>query len=50
MRKLDVIDQSGLIKGKQRILKLESIRTQSTTMAEILAQRPEILKWWNEIA
>jgi hypothetical protein len=39
----------GLVKGKARLLKLESIRTQPITMSEILASRPEILKWWNEI-
>jgi hypothetical protein len=42
--------QAGLAKGKARVLKLENIRTQSITMAEILAQRPAVLKWWNEIA
>jgi hypothetical protein len=42
--------QAGLIKGKQRILKLEQIRTQKVTMEQILSRRPEILKWWNEIA
>ena len=42
--------QAGLIKGKARILRLEQIRTQSTTMTDILGARPEILKWWNEIA
>jgi hypothetical protein len=42
--------QSALVLGKARVLKLESIRTQPTTMAEILAQRPKILEWWNQIA
>jgi hypothetical protein len=42
--------RAGLAKGKARVLKLESIRTQSITMAEILAQRPAVLDWWNEIA
>ena len=42
--------QAGLSKGKARTLKLEQIRTQPTTMTEILGARPEILKWWNEIA
>jgi hypothetical protein len=42
--------QAGLVKGKARILKLEQIRTQKITMSDILGQRPEILKWWNEIA
>ena len=42
--------QSGLVKGKARVLKLESIRTQPTTMAEILGVRPAIKKWWDSIA
>jgi len=42
--------QAGLAKGRARVLKLESIRTQSITMAEILSQRPAVLEWWNEIA
>ena len=42
--------RAGLAKGKARVLKLESIRTQKITMAEILAQRPAVLDWWNEIA
>lgn len=41
--------KSALIQGKQRILKLEQIRTQSITMTDILAQRSDVLKWWNEI-
>jgi hypothetical protein len=40
---------AGLVKGKKRILQLENIRTQPITMAEILAERPDVLKWWNEI-
>ena len=42
--------QTGLAKGKARVLKLESIRTAPTNMATILGQRPDVLKWWNEIA
>jgi hypothetical protein len=42
--------QAGLAKGKARVLQLESIRTQSITMADILSKRPDILKWWNQIA
>lgn len=42
--------RAGLAKGKARVLKLESIRTQSTTMQEILASRPQILEWWNAIS
>jgi len=41
--------QDGLIKGKQRILKLEAIRSNPTTMIEILSNRPDILEWWNQI-
>ena len=40
---------AGLARGKQRILKLEQIRTQPITMTDILAQRPDVLKWWMEI-
>jgi hypothetical protein len=42
--------RAGLAKGRARVLKLEKIRTQSVTMTDILAQRPEVLGWWNEIA
>jgi len=41
--------QEGLVKGKHRVLKLESIRDQKTTMNEILSARPEVLEWWNSI-
>lgn len=41
--------QSGLIQGKRRIKQLEKIRGDVYTMKDILAQRPEILKWWNSI-
>ena len=41
---------AALAQGKSRVLKLESIRTQKVTMSDILAQRPEILEWWNKIA
>ena len=36
-------------RGKQRLLKLESIRTQGITMQQILSQRPAVLEWWNQI-
>jgi hypothetical protein len=42
--------QAGLAKGKARVLQLESIRRSSTTMADILAGRAEIRKWWDDIA
>jgi len=41
--------REGLVKGKQRILTLEQIREDKFTMADILAGRPEILEWWNQI-
>ena len=39
----------AIARGKERVLKLESIRTQSITMREILAGRPEVLAWWDNI-
>ena len=41
--------RAGLAKGKARVLKLESIRTQSTTMDEILSQRKDVYEWWKNI-
>ena len=41
--------QSGLIKGKQRILTLEKIRKDVYTMRDILSTRPAVLKWWDSI-
>ena len=41
--------QAGLAKGKARVLKLEQIRTQSVTMTDILASRPDVLEWWMKI-
>jgi len=39
----------SIVKGKQRMLQLESIRTCSTDMEKILSQRPEVAKWWSSI-
>jgi hypothetical protein len=39
-----------LVRGKARVLKLESIRTAPADMATILSARPEIKKWWDQIA
>jgi hypothetical protein len=39
----------AIVKGKQRMLQLESIRTQPITMDKILEQRPEVHKWWRSI-
>ena len=42
--------RAGLVKGRARVLKLESIRTQKITMAEILSARPAVKEWWDQIA
>jgi len=42
--------QEGLRKGKARVLQLERIRTQTVTMTDILGTRPDVLKWWMQIA
>jgi hypothetical protein len=41
--------KAGLIKGKNRIEKLELIRKDTYTMKDILAARPQVLEWWNNI-
>ena len=41
--------QSGITKGKKRILQLEKIRKDLYTMNDILAARPAVLEWWNQI-
>jgi len=41
--------RAGLAKGKARVLKLEQIRTQKTTMTNILSSRSDVLKWWEQI-
>jgi len=41
--------REGLAKGKARVLKLESIRTQSITMDEILSKRKDVYEWWKSI-
>ena len=42
--------KQALAKGKARVLQLEQIRTQKVTMTDILGQRPDVLKWWMQIA
>ena len=42
--------RQGLANGRDRVLQLESIRTQKITMEQILADRPAVLEWWNNIA
>ena len=42
--------RQGLANGRARVLQLERIRTQKITMEQILADRPAVLEWWNNIA
>jgi len=42
--------RQSLAQGKARVLQLEQIRTQKITMTDILAARPDVLKWWINIA
>ncbi len=42
--------RQGIAKGKARVLQLESIRTQSTTMDEILSKRADVYEWWTSIS
>jgi hypothetical protein len=41
--------QAGLVKGKQRILKLEAIRGDSYTLKDIVSVDKEILEWYESI-
>lgn len=41
--------QAGAQRGKTRILKLEQIRKDQYTLADILSQDAEILNWWNNV-
>jgi len=38
--------KQGLAQGRTRVLQLEQLRTQRITMTDILASRPDVLKWW----
>jgi hypothetical protein len=42
--------QKGIARGKARVLQLEAIRTQSTTMDEILSKRADVYEWWASIS
>jgi hypothetical protein len=42
--------QQGLIKGKQRLLKLESIRASAVNIQSILDRRPDVGKWFHDIS
>ena len=41
--------QTGLVKGKERILRLESIRGDTYTLRDILSADKEILEWYESI-
>ena len=41
--------RTELARGKARVLKLESIRTAPTSMAQILSARPAVKQWWDQI-
>ena len=41
--------QAGLARGKTRVLKLEQIRNDSYTLADILSSDTDIMKWYHEI-
>ena len=41
--------REGLAKGKARVLQLEKIRGDTYTLADILAEDSEMLRWYNEI-
>ena len=39
----------GIARGKARVLQLESIRSQTITMDEILSKRRDVYEWWTSI-
>jgi hypothetical protein len=41
--------RAGIARGKARVLQLESIRSQSVTMDEILSKRTDVYEWWTSI-
>ena len=41
--------RKGIAQGRARVLQLESIRSQSITMDEILSKRADVYEWWNTI-
>jgi len=41
--------RAALVKGRDRVLQLEKIRTQKVTMTDILSQRTDVLEWWMNI-
>jgi hypothetical protein len=41
--------RDGLVKGKQRVLKLEHIRKDRYTLGDILSEDSEIKQWWDDV-
>jgi hypothetical protein len=42
--------RAAVAAGRDRVLKLESIRPAATNMHAILQQRPDVARWWDEIS
>jgi hypothetical protein len=42
--------RAAVASGRNRVLKLESIRPAATNMHAILQQRPDVARWWDEIS
>ena len=40
---------AGVVKGKRRILELESMRPCAIDMDTILKKRPDVYEWWKSI-
>ena len=45
----EVAYRQGIARGRARVLQLESIRSQSITMDEILSKRTDVYEWWQSI-
>ena len=41
--------EEGLVKGKARVIQLESIRNDKFTLADILSTRQDVYEWYNQI-
>ena len=40
---------AGLVRGKQRVLKLEAVRQDALTLGHILSADPDIKEWYDQI-
>ena len=45
-----ILTKESLAQGKRRVLQLETIRKDKYTLADILSERPEALKWYEAIS